>query len=234
MAVYGISDLHLSFGTNKPMNVFGKLWDGYEKKIKKNWISKVNKKDTVIIPGDISWGIDLKEALEDFKFINGLPGNKIFLRGNHDYYFSTKTKVENFLKENKLDTLKVLHNNAFVVEDYIVCGTRGWGKTEINDAENDKRIIAREEGRLKLSLEQGIKLKNELLEKGIKKEILVAMHFPPFISNFESIMQEYGVKKCIYGHLHGYGHTMIKEGIIKGIEYKMVSCDYTEFDLVKL
>lgn len=234
MAVYGISDLHLSFGTNKPMNVFGKLWDGYEDKIKKNWISKVNKKDTVIIPGDISWGIDLKEALEDFKFINSLPGNKIFLRGNHDYYFSTKTKVENFLKENKLDTLKVLHNNAFAVEDYIVCGTRGWGKTEINDAENDKRIIAREEGRLKLSLEQGIKLKNELLEKGIKKEILVAMHFPPFISNFESIMQEYGVKKCIYGHLHGYGHTMIKEGIIKGIEYKMVSCDYTEFDLVKL
>lgn len=234
MAVYGISDLHLSFGTNKPMNVFGKLWDGYEDKIKKSWILKVRAEDTVIIPGDISWGIDLKEALEDFKFINNLPGNKIFLRGNHDYYFATKTKVENFLKENNLDTLKILHNNAFVVEDYIVCGARGWGKTEGNDAESDKRIISREEGRLRLSLEQGIKLKNELLEQGIKKEILVALHFPPFISNFESIMQEYGVKKCIYGHLHGYGHTMIKEGIIKGIEYKMVSCDYTEFDLVKL
>lgn len=234
MAVYGISDLHFSFGTNKPMNVFGRIWDRYEEKIKKNWISKVKAKDTVIIPGDISWGIDLNEALEDFKYIDRLPGKKVFLRGNHDYYFSTKTKFENFLKENNLNTFEILHNNAFEVENYIICGTRGWGKTEGNSADSDKRIIAREEGRLRISLEQGVKLKNELLEKGIKKEILVAMHFPPFISNFESIMKEYGVKKCIYGHLHGYGHAMIKEGIINGIEYKMVSCDYTGFNLVKL
>lgn len=234
MAVYAISDLHLSFGTNKPMNVFGKLWDNYEEKIKRNWLDKVKTEDTVIIPGDISWGIDLKEALADFKFIDKLPGNKIFLRGNHDYYFATKTKLDNFLKENSLNTLSILHNNAFLVEDYIICGARAWGRTEGNTAESDKKIILREEGRLRLSLEQGKKMQNELLEKGVKKDIIVALHFPPFIGKFESIMQEYGVKMCIYGHLHGYGHTMIKEGIINGIEHKMVSCDYTGFDLIKL
>lgn len=234
MAIYAISDLHLSFGTNKPMNIFGDIWDGYEEKIKENWISKVNEEDTVIIPGDISWGIDLKEALEDFKFIDSLPGKKIFLRGNHDYYFSTKTKLEKFLKENNLNTLSILNNNAFVVENYIICGARGWGNTENNDTTTDKKIIAREEGRLRLSLEEGVKLKNELLEKGIEKEILVALHFPPFIGKFESIMKEYNVKKCIYGHLHGYGHFMIKEGVINKIEYKMVSCDYTKFELVKI
>lgn len=234
MAIYAISDLHLSFGTNKPMNIFGEMWNGYEKKIKENWMKKVKDEDTVIIPGDISWGIDFNEALEDFKFVDSLPGKKIFLRGNHDYYFSTKTKVEKFLKDNNLSTLKVLHNNTFLVEDYIICGARGWGRTENNDAATDKKIITREEGRLRLSLEQGKKLKSELLEKGIKKDILVALHFPPFIGKFENIMKEYDVKKCIYGHLHGYGHTMIKEGIIDDIEYKMVSCDYTKFDLVKL
>ncbi|MDO4283426.1 MAG: metallophosphoesterase [Clostridia bacterium] len=234
MAVYAISDLHLSFGTNKPMNIFGEIWNGYEEKIKENWIAKVKEEDTVIIPGDISWGIDLKEALEDFKFIDALPGKKIFLRGNHDYYFPTKTKLEKFLVENNLSTLKILHNNAFDVENYIICGARGWGKTEHNDAIADKKIIAREEGRLILSLENGMRLKNELNAKGIEKDILVALHFPPFISRFESIMKEYGVKICIYGHLHGYGHSMIREGMIDGIDYKMVSCDYTKFDLVKL
>ncbi len=234
MSIYAISDLHLSFGTDKPMNIFGNIWEGYEEKIKTNWKEKVKDEDTVIIPGDISWGIDLKEALPDFLFINKLPGQKIFLRGNHDYYFATKTKVENFLKENNLNTLKLLHNNAFVLEEYILCGARGWGKTENNDAESDKKIIAREEGRLKLSLEEGLKLKNELKEKGIEKEIIVALHFPPFISNFQKIMKEYDVKMCIYGHLHGYGQLMIKEGIIDDIMYKMVSCDYTNFDLVKL
>ena len=234
MAVYAISDLHLSFGTDKPMNVFGKIWDGYEDKIKNNWIYRVKSDDTVIIPGDISWGIDFKEALDDFKFINSLPGRKIFLRGNHDYYFSTKTKVEKFLKENNLNTLEVLHNNAYIVEDYILCGARGWGKTENSDASLDKKITLREEGRLKISLDEGSKLKKELQEKGVKKDILVAMHFPPFTGKFESIMKEYDVKKCIYGHLHGYGHQFIKEGDIDGIHYDMVSCDYTKFDLIKL
>lgn len=234
MAIYGISDLHLSFGTNKPMNIFGKVWDGYEEKIKENWNATVKENDTVIIPGDISWAMTFKEAVKDFEYINNMKGKKIFLRGNHDYYFSTKTKVENFLKEKNFNTIKVLHNNAFDTEQYIVCGTRGWGKTENNDKELDKKILLREEGRIILSLEEGRRLKEKNKEKGIDKDILVALHFPPFIGDFVDIMKKYNVKKCIYGHLHGFGHTMVKEGIIDNIEYVMVGCDYTGFKVIKL
>lgn len=231
MSVYAISDLHLSFGVDKPMNVFGEKWDNYENNIKLNWIKKVKAEDTVIIPGDISWGLTLKETVNDFKYINELPGKKIILRGNHDYYFSTVTKLKKFFDENNFDTIDILRNNAFEVENYIICGTRGWGKTENTDKNLDKKIIAREEIRLKLSLEEAKKI-NEVFDK--QKDIVVAMHFPPFIGKFCDIMKEYDVKKCIYGHLHGYGQFMIKEGIIDGIDYKMVSCDYTKFDLIEI
>lgn len=234
MAVYAISDLHFSFGVDKPMNIFGKVWDNYEEKIKENWINTVKDNDTVLIPGDISWGINFKEALPDFKYINDLPGKKIVLRGNHDYYFSTKTKFEKFLEENNLNSISVLYNNAFCIENYIICGTRGWGNTEENSKELDRKIIAREEGRLILSLNEGMKLKEGLGKNGEDKEILVALHYPPFISKFQSIMKEYNVKKCIYGHLHGYGRFMIKEGLIDNIEYVMVSCDNTNFKLIKM
>lgn len=203
MSIFAISDLHLSFGTDKPMNVFGNVWENYEEKIANNWKEQVNNDDTVIIPGDISWGIDLKEALPDFKYINDLPGKKIILRGNHDYYFSTKTKLENFFKENNLNTLTILHNNAIELEECILCGTRGWGNTEGSDKKLDKKIIEREKIRLRLSLDEGKKLQDNILkEKNIKKDIIVAMHFPPFISNYQAILKEYNVKMCIYGHLH--------------------------------
>lgn len=224
MSIYGISDLHLSFGTDKPMNIFGKLWDNYEDRIKENWIKMVSNDDTVIIPGDISWGMTLKEALPDFKFINDLPGKKIFLRGNHDYYFSTKKKMDKFINENKLETLKLLHNNAYEIGNVIIAGSRGWGKTENSDNELDQKIIKREENRLILSLEYARKLSNT-------KEIICALHFPPFIGRFQEIMKEYGVTKCVYGHLHGFGHRLVKEGNIDGIEYIMVGCDYSNFEL---
>lgn len=230
MAIFAISDLHLSFGTDKPMNVFGQVWENYEDKIKINWKSSVNENDIVILPGDLSWGITLKEAKKDFEFINNLPGKKIILKGNHDYYFSTKTKVEKYFKENGFDTISVLHNDAIETNECIVAGTRGWGKTESSDKALDKKIILREENRLVLSLEKAKKIQ----EKSPDKQIIVAMHFPPFIGNFQKIMKDYDIKKCIYGHLHGYGHFMVKEGIIDGIEYKMVSCDYTKFNMVKL
>lgn len=230
MAIFAISDLHLSFGTDKPMNVFGQVWENYEDKIKVNWKSSVNENDIVILPGDLSWGITLKEAKKDFEFINNLPGKKIILKGNHDYYFSTKTKVEKYFKENGFDTISVLHNDAIETNECIVAGTRGWGKTESSDKALDKKIILREENRLILSLEKAKKIQ----EKSPDKQIIVAMHFPPFIGNFQKIMKDYDIKKCIYGHLHGYGHFMVKEGIIEGIEYKMVSCDYTKFNMVKL
>ena len=223
--IYAISDLHLSFGVNKPMNIFGKKWDNYEQRIKENWERRVKSDDYVLLPGDLSWGLTLKESRKDFEFINSLPGRKIILKGNHDYYFSTKSKLYNFFKENNFDTIDILHNNSYVIGDYVVCGTRGWGKTESGDATLDKKITAREEIRLRLSLEEG---------KKTGKKIIVAMHYPPFYSKFCSIMKEYGVVLCIYGHLHGYGTFMIKEGIIDEIEYKMLSCDHTGFDVVKL
>lgn len=234
MTVYGISDLHLSFGTNKPMNVFGKVWEDYEKKIVSNWEEQVKDEDIVIIPGDISWGLTLKEALPDFNYIEKLPGKKIILRGNHDYYFPTRTKLQSFLKENNINSIEVLHNNAIDTLNYIICGTRGWGKTEILDAEGDKRVILREKNRLKLSLEAGKKIREMYKEKGIDKKIVVAMHFPPFLPEFKEVLESYDVQKCIYGHLHGYGHTLVKEGVIDNIEYIMVSCDYTNFKLKKI
>ena len=234
MKIFGISDLHLSFGTNKSMEIFGKVWKDYEEKIQKNWLKQVTEEDIVIIAGDISWGINLEESTPDFKCINSMPGKKILIKGNHDYYFSTKTKLEEFFKENNFNTLQYMQNNAIDTEKYIVCGTRGWGKTENQNPKDDKKIIAREEIRLRLSLEEGKKIQKEYEEKGIKKDILVAMHFPPFDFGFTEILKEYEVKKCIYGHLHGFGHNMIKEGNIDGVEYVMVSCDYTKYKLIEL
>ena len=233
MAIYGISDLHLSFGVNKPMNIFGKVWNNYEEKIKKNWIDKVKNEDTVVIAGDISWATYLSEAKEDFKFINDLPGKKIILRGNHDYYFETVKKQEKFFKDNRFNTISMLHNNCLDLDEYILCGTRGWGDTEDTNKDDDK-IIKRELLRLKLSLDKGKLIQNEYLKKGISKDILVAIHFPPFEHGFKEVLEEYKVKKCIYGHLHGFGHSKIKEGNINDIEYKMVSVDYTGFDVIKL
>jgi hypothetical protein len=142
LALYAISDLHLSFGVDKPMNIFGKVWKDYEKKLEENWRKQVLPEDTVVIAGDISWGIDFDEAKKDFEFINSLPGTKLILRGNHDYYFSTKTKVEKFLKDNDFSNIKILHNNAIAVDEYIVCGTRGWGLTENNTKEEEEKMIA--------------------------------------------------------------------------------------------
>ena len=132
MSIYAISDLHLSFGVNKPMNIFGKVWENYEEQIKKNWIENVKEEDTVIISGDISWAMSLEESIKDFEYINNLPGKKILVRGNHDYYFSTKSKMQKFFEGQGMKNFYVLHNNAFVVENYIICGSRGWGKTEGN------------------------------------------------------------------------------------------------------
>ena len=233
MKVYGISDLHLSFQLDKPMYIFGTIWKNYENKIAENWKKKVKEEDIVIIAGDISWATYLKEAVEDFRFIDNLPGKKIILKGNHDYYFDTKTKLERFFESNNFNTISVLHNNAIDLnEEYILCGTRGYGKDELmKDAD---KISKREQTRLKLSLDLGKKIQNEYLEKGINKKILVAMHYPPFEYEYDKILEEYKVYKCIYGHLHGFGHSKIKEGNINNVNYVMVSVDYTNFDVIEL
>lgn len=227
MAIYAISDLHLAISTpDKSMELFGAEWKDYQNRIKANWEKTVKDTDTVIVAGDISWALNLDEAYDDFEYLNSLPGTKIILKGNHDLYFSTVSKMEAFLQKNKFNTIKILHNNSFFIENMNICGTRLWANTEDENVD-DKKVFKRELLRLKLSLDS-IDLINR--DKGI----IVAVHFPPFRDEVKKILEEYKVKTVVYGHLHGQGHYMIKEGIINGIEYRMVSGDHTGFNVVKL
>lgn len=234
MSIYAIGDLHLSFSQNKPMNIFGDNWNGHADKIRKNWIKKVNKEDFVVLPGDFSWAMYLKDTYKDFEYLEKLPGNKILLKGNHDYWWSGLSKMNEYLKENNFNNINFLYNNSYLVEDTIIAGTRGWNLT---DSEDNEKMLNRECIRLKLSLEDGIN------KFGRNKEIIVFMHYPPIskagISNgytkkYISIMKEYGVKKCYYGHLHGTSHSEAIEGNVDGIEFYLVSSDYLDFDLVKV
>jgi predicted phosphohydrolase len=227
MAIYALSDLHLSKAIkNKSMEVFGEEWKDYETKIDENWKKTVTNEDTVLIPGDISWALTLEAAYEDFSYLNSLPGKKIIIKGNHDYYFSTLTKVNKFLQENHFDTITVLNNDSYFVEGYNICGFRGWGNTD-DDTVDDFKVYKRELVRLELSL-------NSIKEENKDKPIIVMTHFPPFRYEIKEMFKKYNVKLCIYGHLHGDGHYMVKEGNIDGVEYKMVSGDYTKFELINL
>ena len=224
MSLYVISDLHLTLGTDKPMDVF-EGWDNYLVKIENSWKSTVKIDDTVVIPGDISWGINLEQSKPDFEFINSLPGKKIFLKGNHDYYFSTKNKMNVFFKDNGFENMHFLFNNSYEYEEYSICGTRGWvnepGKTA------DKKVLEREAGRLKLSLDSA------------KKEPIVFLHYPPIFGSSRTIeildvLYEYKIKNVYYGHLHGKSCRYAVEGNVEGIEYKLVSSDYLKFNLLKI
>ncbi len=230
MAIYAISDLHLSLGIGKQMDIFGDNWIKHEEKIRENWISKVKENDLVLLPGDFSWAMYLEETVKDFEFINNLPGKKLLLKGNHDYWWTTLKKIKEFLEENKFENIDFLYNNSYFFDDKIIAGTRGWSEQE----EQPEKIIRRENIRLKLSLKDGIE------KYGEDKEIIVCMHYPPFNSyeeadlNFIKTMKEFNVKKCIYGHIHGESQKEAKQGIIDGIEIKMVSSDYLDFDLIKI
>ena len=227
MSIFAISDLHLAFSNeSKSMELFGEDWKDYQNKIKINWENTVSNNDTVIIPGDISWAINLDEAYDDFNFLNNLPGKKIIMKGNHDYYFTTVAKLKKYFKDNNFNTIEILHNNSFYIEGYNICGSRLWSNTELENAD-DTKIFRRELIRLKLSLES-------VLPENVAKPIIVATHFPPFRHETLQLLKEYNVEMCVYGHLHGQGHYMIREGNIDGIEFKMVSGDHTGFNLVKL
>lgn len=232
MSIYAISDLHLSFNTDKPMNIFGDNWKNHEKKIQESWITTIKNEDTVLLPGDFSWGMTFEEAKLDFEYLNRLPGRKIMLKGNHDYWWGTLNKIKAFFKLNNFNDIDILYNNSYLVEDKIICGTRGWTISG-NDEENEK-IYKRELLRLEISLKDGIN------KYGESKEIIVCMHYPPTNdtlmenSEFIQIMKKYNVKKCVYGHLHGEAHKEAIEGDIGGIEIKLISCDYTGFKLISL
>lgn len=234
MAIYVIGDLHLSFNEPKPMNIFGDNWDNHEEKIKKDWLSKVNPEDTVLLLGDFSWAMNLKDSLPDFEYLNKLPGNKIMLKGNHDYWWTTITSMKKFLEENEIKNIDFLHNNSFEIENKVFCGTRGWALGPNEETENSTKMIARECNRLKLSIENAISI------YGKDKEIIACLHYPPItqaniIRNettpFMEVLKEYNIKKCYYGHLHGDSIKNAVEGNIDGIELKLISADGVDFKL---
>ena len=230
MAIYTIADLHLSFNTDKPMNIFGTNWENYEQKIKEDWLNKVTNKDYVILPGDFSWAMYLEETKKDFAFINELPGKKILLKGNHDYWWTTVTSMRKFLKESNFENIDFLYNNSYEIEGKIIVGTRGWVLSE--DLE-DKRLTKREKDRLELSIQNGIK------EYGEEKEIIAFMHYPPITKAYKQteyieILKKYNIKKCYYGHLHAGSIQEAVQGIIDGIEFTLVSSDGLIFKLLKI
>lgn len=224
MSLFAIADLHLSLGADKPMDIFPG-WAGYVEKLEKNWRENIRPEDTVVIAGDISWGLEIGETKEDFAFLDSLPGTKLLLKGNHDLWFSTKTKVERFFEENGFSTLKILFNNAYEYGDYAICGTRGW----MND-QTDKKVLLRECGRLRLSLEAGKKL---------GKKPLVFLHYPPVYGGGEcyeilDVLLEYGIERVYYGHIHGYSAGYAINGIRNGIDFRLISCDYIQFNPIKI
>lgn len=234
MSIYAIADLHLSFGENKPMDIFGKNWEKHEEKIKKDWMEKVKKEDYVLLPGDFSWSMYLEDSYEDFKYLNSLPGKKILLKGNHDYWWTTVTKMRRYLKENEFENIDFLYNNSYEIEGNIIVGTRGWVQS---NEEEDKKLVKRELLRLELSLQDGIK------KYGKTKPIIVIMHYPPITrhniinnikSEFIELMKKYNVQECIYGHLHGVAINEAIEGEIEGIKLKLVSSDSLDFKLTKI
>ena len=224
--IYAISDLHLSLNTDKPMDVFGEKWKDYTERLRDNWNAAVKEDDFVIIPGDVSWATYLSDASADFSYINSLSGKKIILKGNHDYWWTTMNKLAVFLSENRFESISFLHNNTVICGDTAVCGTRGWNIRSSGSSEEDIRIFEREKLRLIASLEAASEAKAD--------EIIVAMHYPPVerdnpCTDFLDIMKEYGVKKCIYGHLHAAAQNFAIRGEVSGVDLSLVSCDYINF-----
>ena len=234
MSIYVIGDLHLSFSTNKPMDIFGNNWENHAEKIRENWEKKVKEDDTVILPGDFSWATYLEETYKDFEFLCSLPGKKILSKGNHDYWWTTLTSMRKFLKENNFNNIDFLYNNSYLVEDKVIVGTRGWINTW--KSQDNYKILKRENDRLKLSINSGKKQFGEM------KEMIAFIHYPPFYKevlipeeiDFIKTLKDNNISKCFYGHLHGESHKDAVEGIINGIDYKLISSDYLKFDLFEI
>lgn len=235
MSLFTISDLHLSqnAATNKSMEVFGKRWQNYTARLEKNWRALVTDEDTVVLAGDISWALSTEEAVEDFRLIESLPGKKIIGKGNHDFWWQTMRKLDAFKEANGFKSISFLYNNAFAVEDFIVAGTRGW----FYDADCDNippetdfaKIVAREVGRLRLSLDEARRLK----EQSPEKEILAFLHFPAVWSDKTSeeilaVLKEYGITRCYFGHIHGtYDAPAVFDA--EGIRFTVTSADFLHF-----
>ena len=223
MALYAIGDTHLSLGTDKPMTVFSG-WDNYVERLEENWCRLVSDEDTVVIAGDISWGMSLEQALPDFQFLQSLPGQKLLFKGNHDYWWTTRRKIDTFFAENELNSLCVVHNDAVAVDGCIaVCGSRGWFNEDGEEA--DHTVLLREAGRLRASVTAA---------KQTGLEPVVFLHYPPIFGGqrCEEILQvlhEEEISRCFYGHVHSAGIRMAFGGTDNGTEYRLISADALGF-----
>ena len=223
MALYVIGDTHLSLGTSKPMDVFGGAWEGYVDKLTEGF-SVLTEEDTLVLAGDISWGMSLEEAAPDFAWLDAWPGRKILLKGNHDYWWTTVAKMERFFTERGFRSLSILHNCCHLYGDVALCGTRGWFYEE----QGSQKVFLRELQRLETSL-----------KAAGDREKLCFLHYPPFYTGYTcqpilDLLAQYGVRLCCYGHLHGGSHRLAIQGDRAGIEYRMVSADYLKFRPMRL
>ncbi len=222
MALYAIGDLHLSLAAQKPMDVFGGAWTGYMEKLKAGF-SVIKPEDTTVLMGDLSWALDLDGAREDFAWINEIPGRKIILKGNHDYWWSTAAKFQAFCTENGFEGMHILNNNHFEYDGFAICGSRGWFFEEERSSDHDEKVFKRELIRLEASLKSAGDLPK-----------LVFLHYPPRYKGYIceemlEILHRYEVRRCFYGHLHGASHGLAMEGQWDAIEYRLLSADRLNF-----
>lgn len=232
MRVFAISDLHLSFSTGKPMDVFGDHWKDHHIHLAANWKKRISRDDLILLPGDLSWAINLDEAAIDLEWLANLPGRKIILKGNHDYWWTSLAKMRSELPEGIIP----LQNSAYDAGELIVAGSRGWMSPESDEnlEERDGSIYRRELIRLRLSLDAAESMRTE------NKQIIAMMHYPPVVNgkrtDFARILAERGVTLCIYGHLHSAPGTWSQEldTTIDGVEYRLVSSDYLGFEPLEL
>lgn len=222
MALYAIGDLHLCLGAPKPMDIFGGAWVGYMDKLKEG-MSIIGPDDTTVLLGDLSWALDLEHSREDFAWINEIPGRKIILKGNHDYWWSTVAKFRKFCQENDFHDMEILNNNCFEYGDWAICGTRGWFFEEERSGKHDEKVFKRELIRLETSL-----------KAAVDKNKMVFLHYPPRYRGYEckeilDLLNKYEVRRCYYGHLHGGSHKLAMEGLWDGVEFRLVAADYIDF-----
>lgn len=221
MALYAIGDTHLSFGSAKPMDIFGGAWEGYVEKLKDGFMG-IAPEDTVVLCGDISWGMSLAESVEDFAFLESLPGKKIILKGNHDYWWATASKLDRFCLEHGFQNIQIMHNNCHLYGELALCGTRGWFFEE-DMKQQDQKVFLRELIRLESSL-----------KAAGSHEIICFLHYPPCYQGYRcepiiQLLEQYGVKRCYYGHLHGPSHRLAIQGLQGNVDYRLVSADYVNF-----
>ena len=230
MSLFAIGDLHLPGGDEKPMDIFGSHWDGHFQRISEDWRSRVRDEDTVLIPGDISWAMQLRDALPDLEVINSLPGSKIILKGNHDYWWNTLSQVKSALPKG----MTAIQHSAVDAGEAVVCGTRGWTLPTADTplSAEDQRIFNREVLRLEMALQAAMKIRGD-------KPLVVMMHYPPLYdlerdTEFTRLLQRYPVTTVVYGHLHGAGIRVGFNGVWEGINYRLISCDSLGFQLAEV